>query len=160
MTEEMLFQQMNIIRKGTLHTASDVSEAQAAHIPPGFRNNICWHLGHILVIQEFLLFRLTGEALLLTEDYFRMFGRGTKPADWQAAPPSLDTLRALLNTQTTRIEETFRSRLGETARRPFVLREGVEMKTIGEILNFSLIHEGMHQGCISSMKLLVKEAGV
>jgi len=158
MTEEMLFNQMHILRTLTCQAVSDVSEAQAEQIPAGFRNNIRWNLGHILVIQEFLLFRLCGEALALSDDYFRMFGRGTSPADWPLERPSIAELCSLLEDQTERVRTTFSGRLGEPARRPFVWRAGVELKTIGEILSFSLIHEGMHQGSISALKRVTEKA--
>ncbi|UFJ39844.1 DinB family protein [Brevibacillus humidisoli] len=160
MTEEMLFFQMNLVRKMTLHSVSDVTEELADLIPAGSRNNIRWHLGHILVIQEFLMFRLTGEQLGLTDEYFRMFGRGTKPADWQTTAPDLESLRSLLDQQTSRIRETFSGRLSDAARKPFVFRDGVEFKTIGEILNFSLIHEGMHQGYINSFIRISEKTSV
>lgn len=159
MTEEMLFQQMQIVRTLTRQVVSAVSETQADQIPAGFPNNIRWNLGHILVIQEFLLFRLCQDALTLSDDYFRMFGRGTSPTDWQQERPSIAELCSLLEDQSARVSATFSGRLAEQARRPFVLREGVELKTIGEILSFSLIHEGMHQGYISALKRATEAAG-
>jgi hypothetical protein len=57
--------------------------------------------------------------------------------------------------QTGYICEALGSRLDERAPKPFV-RLGREMATIGEILNFSLYHEGLHHGAIGGLRKAMK----
>ena len=65
-------------------------------IPEGFNNNIHWHLGHILVAAD--MFILKGNEVAPAE-FKAFFSNGTKPADWSADVPSVETVLALLQKQ-------------------------------------------------------------
>lgn len=55
MNEEMLFKQMKFIRNRTIAMLDATSEELATEIPQGFRNNLLWNFGHIVVIQEHII---------------------------------------------------------------------------------------------------------
>ena len=38
-----------------------LSIEQLNHIPEGFNNNLAWNIGHILVTQELLIYRLSNQ---------------------------------------------------------------------------------------------------
>lgn len=90
--------------------------------------------------------------------YAAMFSPGTKPADWQGNIPSLETLAAQLKEQHARIKEQFQSRLNESLPKPFELGDKGVMHTYGEIMVFTLFHEGMHIGMISSLRKAIAAA--
>ncbi|MBO8170263.1 MAG: DinB family protein [Bacillaceae bacterium] len=151
-----LFQQLEIVRGNTLNMLENTTEEQANVIPEGYRNNIRWNLGHILTIQEQLVFYMSGESLQIPEHYVSYFAKDTSPADWSAEPPSLDELKSELKKQTERIKSTFANRLDEEVPKPFRFRDKYEFKTVGELIAFTLYHEGMHQGLINGMLRLTK----
>jgi uncharacterized damage-inducible protein DinB len=157
MKEEMLFQQMQFIRDRTLAQLDVTTEALADELPNGFRNTIRWNLGHIFVSHEFLLHSFAGEEPKIPADYNELFQRNTSPAEWITAPPTLQELRNLLDDQTKRIVEVFSGRLSEEGENPFQMTETVKFTTIGEVLNFALWHEGLHQATINCIK---RAAGV
>jgi hypothetical protein len=148
--ENIIFKQIELNRSSTLDLAAGLNEKQADVIPHGFNNNIRWHLGHILTVQERLAFRLIQEPLDLPEELMNMFLNGTKPADWQATPPDLPTLAKLLKEQPGKLRKRLEGRLEEKITVPFK-----EFNRLDESLIYSIGHEAMHIGYIMALKRAV-----
>ena len=151
MTNEMLLRQVEVVRAITLKKLESIPEDAADIKPKGFNNTIRWNVGHILIVQDQLASQFAGLPQQLPSHFASLFGNRTKPADWDVEPPSLEDLSSLLKQQTEYIKDTLGYRLQERAVKPFV-RLGFEMGTIGEILAFSLHHEGIHLGVIHSIE--------
>ncbi|GAB7386300.1 DinB family protein [Bacillaceae bacterium] len=148
---DALLTQVEIARDRTLQAMEDISEAEADIMPDGFSNTIRWNLGHILTIQEQLVFSLAGEPMQLPENYPGLFGNGTRPSEWKTEPPSLETLARQLREQTERLKSTFAGRLEQKAAKPFK-----QLETIWELVAFSVYHEGIHQGVINGLKRVIR----
>jgi len=147
MNEDKLFKQMDSIRALTLKVFDDLSEALADKIPGGFRNSIRWNLGHIWTVQNSLLQNFGGITLDLPPRYMELFAPGTKPADWQGDIPTLDELKQHLENQPAKLQEHLAGKLDDQAAKPFL-----GYTTVGEILMFTLYHEGLHLGAIKALK--------
>ncbi|MYL48373.1 DinB family protein [Halobacillus litoralis] len=152
MKEESLFQQMRFVRKRSLAALDATTEEVADAKPEGFLNNIRWNFGHIFVSQENLLARFTGEEAFIPEGYIQLFNGGTSPDEWPEEVPRLSDLRKELESQTERLIQTYEGRLSEEGEKPFDLGGGIVFRTLDEVLNFTIWHEGLHQGTISAMK--------
>lgn len=150
---EALFEQLNFVRQGTLNIVKELSEDQGNQIPPGFNNNILWNLGHIYYVQEIFAFHFAQEPMQLPKEYHKLFGVGTKPADWTIESPTLQKLIELLQEQPHRIKERLSNRLNEKVVNPFTLHD-LTMNTFGELLSFNLFHEGNHAQTIKMYKKL------
>jgi hypothetical protein len=153
MSKEDLFLQLDLTRERTLQQLEATTEETADQMPPGYRNTLRWNLGHILTVQETLCLKLAGDSFDLPETYPAFFANGTKPADWQAEPPSLDTLKLQLTEQSLRIKQKLADRLGEKLAQPF---RGIE--TVGGIIVFSLYHEGLHTGYMMAMRKTIENS--
>ncbi|MCQ6563299.1 DinB family protein [Paenibacillus mendelii] len=153
--EQIVFKQIEFVRSVTTQAVTGISEESLDCIPEGFNNNVRWNLGHIYLVQEKFAFHFAGEPMQLPENFDRLFGRGTKPADWNEEPPTLERLLKMLAAQPTRIQESLHNRLGEQVE-PYTTGSGLTLSTIGEFINFTLYHEGMH---FNSIKLLKRFAG-
>jgi hypothetical protein len=141
------------VRAQTIKFAMGVSESVADIQPTGFNNTIRWHLGHILTVQERLSLGLLGESLGIPDDYPSLFGNGTKPADWLETPATLATLVSQLEEQTARICTGITGRLEETLAKPFNT-----METHGEVVHYSLFHEGAHLGFIRALQRAIESS--
>ncbi|CAH1216818.1 hypothetical protein PAECIP111891_04482 [Paenibacillus allorhizoplanae] len=150
--EQITLKQLDFIRQSTIKAVAGLSENTIDHIPEGFNNNIRWNLGHIYTVQEKFAFHFAGEPLQLPENFDRLFAKGTKPADWNEELPSLEELLALLAEQPKRIQSILQDRLDESVAKPFTTGSGLLLSTIGEFLNFTLYHEGMHFNAITTLK--------
>lgn len=155
--DQALFKQLAFVREVTLQLVKDVSEQEADVVPDGFNNNIRWNLGHIYLVQEVFAFARAGEIPKIPDGFVEWFNMGTKPADWEQAPPSLEELSGLLREQIKRIEETFMNRLQERSAQPMAIRT-LNLETVEEFLTFSLYHEGTHTQVIKSIKRLIQQS--
>lgn len=144
---EVLFAQLELYRNHTLEVCASVTEEQADKIPPGFRNNIRWNLGHVYLDMYLWLRHLTKETVELPNGYREWFDYGTSPADWKTAPPTLDTLREQLGTQIAAIRERYGERLEEE----FPPTEA-GMYTIAQVLVRTIFHEGLHMASIQAIR--------
>lgn len=151
MSKEAMLKQYGMARGYLLKVLENVTEETADVRPEGFNNTVRWNAGHILEIAEEFFFGFPKTSHIPVE-YKKIFGNGTKPADWQAEPPSLATLRTQLHDQVARIQETMEGRLGQPLPKPFSLGSGLDFATYDDVLLVALIHEAMHLGYINAMK--------
>ncbi|MYL70690.1 DinB family protein [Halobacillus litoralis] len=147
MNEEQLFKQISLVRQATLKQLESVTEAQADEQPEGFRNTIRWNIGHIYVVQNSLLAKFGGKPVATPSRYIELFAPGTKPADWEGDIPSLDELKQELEEQPLKLKEVLSGQLDDEAAQPFL-----SLPTVGEILNFTIYHEGVHTGTVKALK--------
>ncbi|WP_070120342.1 DinB family protein [Bacillus marinisedimentorum] len=153
MTEKEILKQVRFVRDLTLNAVEKLDEQTIDEKPPGFRNTIRWNIGHIITSQELLLGKFTGiSAMSLPDSYIELFSPGTKPADWKQEAPSLDELNRMLKEQPQRIEDALSGKLDDPVAKPFKIGAQGELSRIGEILNFTIYHEGLHQGHISALQ--------
>ncbi|MCA1032937.1 DinB family protein [Bacillus timonensis] len=121
------------------------------HIQPeGFNNNIHWHIGHVLTVTEQFMFSFPKKTQHLPEAYVSYFGNGTKPADWDAGVPSVQTLIEQLKEQVSRLQAIPVEQFNETLKKPFL---GLE--SFGELANMALFHEAHHLGQIHTMSRVI-----
>jgi uncharacterized damage-inducible protein DinB len=155
MMNDMVLRQVEVVRAITLQKLESITEDVADIIPKGFNNTIRWNVGHILIVQDQLASNFAGLPQQLSPEFVTLFGNRTRPSEWQVEPPTLQTLSHELKKQTAYIKESLGSRLQEKAIKPFV-RLGFKMETIGEILSFSLHHEGMHTGVVYAIQRAIE----
>jgi hypothetical protein len=156
MNEEMLFGQLQFVRNATLSLLKDVTEEMADIIPAGFKNNIRWHLGHVYLVQENVAVGSAGLHREIPENFKEWFQPGTSPVDWTEHPINLERLKEVLTEQPKRVTEMLAGRIDQQLKSPFQIRNGPVWTTVGEMVNFSLYHEGQHAGLIKGLKYAVK----
>ncbi|MEI3607291.1 DinB family protein [Pseudogracilibacillus sp. SE30717A] len=149
MNEEMIFQQINLVRKITLNEMKYLSEDQVDQMPKGFRNTIRWNLGHIYTFQNLLFSKFGGKNIQTSSRYLELFSPGTKPADWDGKIPALSELKQHLEEQPEKMKESLSGQLDDKIAKKFL-----SQSTIGGLLIFSIYHEGMHLGAIKDLKKL------
>ncbi|WP_078408904.1 DinB family protein [Priestia abyssalis] len=142
--EQTIIHHMETVRKITEQTMEKIPEEISDIIPDGFNNNIRWNFGHIAFVQEKLVFGLLGEEMGLPTNYERLFGAGTKPAEWEEMAPSFAEIAAILTGQKERIRDFIQGRLDEKLPTPFTNRLGIKFYTVGEVFLFSFYHEALH----------------
>jgi hypothetical protein len=155
--EKMVFTQLQFVRSQTLKALEGVSEELAARIPDKFRNHILWQAGHIFLVQERFAFMMHGLDHRLPESYINLFAPGTTPLNWTITPPTLAEVQELLAGQQERLQQALAGRLEQTLAAPYTTSTGITLSTTGELINFTLYHEGMHFQAIKQYKVLCSE---
>jgi hypothetical protein len=153
--ETFVFKQLEFVRNQTLKALEGTPEIMVARIPDKFRNHILWQAGHIYLVQERFAFLIHGFDAQLSEPFKALFAPGTTPLAWTETPPSLSEVIDMLRMQQQRIQLALKDRIGEKAPSPYTTSSGMTLETIGEFLNFSLYHEGMHFNSIKQYKVLL-----
>ncbi|MGJ9457308.1 DinB family protein [Oceanobacillus sp. CF4.6] len=154
--EQTIFHHMRKVRGITEKSIKRIPEDTSEVIPKGYNNNIKWNFGHIAYVQENLVYGVVGEESGLPIEYKELFSPGTKPADWQIAPPSLSEIASILTEQQSRVEEFLTGRLEEKLTTAFTNSRGLTFNTLGETFLFSFYHEAMHMETIKSIYRLAK----
>lgn len=154
--EPYIFKQLQFVRDNTLAEVRELTEQQLLSMPPGFRNNIKWHLGHIYVVHEKFAFDLTAEETHYPKHFIECFGTGSSPSDWKEdVLPTLEELTVLLKQQQLRIEQVLSINLDKPIN-TYTTSTGLTLSSVQELLSFCLYHEGMHFGTIKSLKRLLQ----
>lgn len=142
-----IFQQDRLLIQQAL---KGLTEEAMLQIPQGFDNNIAWNLGHILVVQQSLCYRLAGQPTATTREQARMYNTGTSPADW-SSEPDFAVLHELLRETPGKLAEDYAAgRLNNF--RPYTTSTGIKLSTIEDAIAFNNFHEGLHLGTILSLK--------
>ncbi|WP_210365795.1 DinB family protein [Bacillus sp. REN3] len=147
---ELLFKQFEMTRGFFIKGVEAITTEQANIQPEGYKNNIHWHIGHVLTVTEQFMTGFPQKSEELPVHYLDLFGNGTSPASWEGNVPPLEELTEQLNGQLERIRKIPAERFNKKLKKPFL---GLE--TFGELANLSLYHESHHLGQIHAMKRLV-----
>lgn len=92
---EQTFKIWETSRKIYLKLIESYSIEQLNKIPEGFSNNLIWNLGHIIVSQQGLVYRLSGLAVNVSEEMTNKYKNGSKPT-CDATQEEVDELKTLL----------------------------------------------------------------
>ncbi|MED3562851.1 DinB family protein [Bacillus xiapuensis] len=152
---ELVFKQFEITREYFMKNIRSVSKEQTVVQPDGFNNTIHWHTGHVLTVTEQTMFGFPHATNHLPTNYIKLFGNGTKPADWTGNVPTMDELILQLKEQLPRIKQISAEQLNNTLDTPFL-----GCKTFGELACVTLMHESVHLGQIQAMKRIIEHVGV
>lgn len=126
---------------------------QLNKIPTGFNNNLIWNIGHIIVAQQSLIYRLSNLEMYISEDLFNIYKPGSRPTQ-HTTREEVDELSGLL---TLLVEKTkadldagrfvsFNGRMTGT---------GFLLTTLEDAFEFNNYHEGMHLGIMMSLRKFV-----
>lgn len=131
------------IRKEVLDRISDLSEEEALRVPPGHRNCVHWHIGHILHVQLAHWYVRRGEALPVDPGFRKYFAEGRSPADYDAGTPAFARLLDLYREYSFDLIRKFGDILQAPLTRPFDFVHN-HFATVEDDLYLLIYHEGEH----------------
>ena len=122
-------------------------------IPPGFKNNLAWNLGHVIVSQQILCYQFSGLPVIVPNEWVAQFRRGTTP-DIHIIDQQIDEMKSMaLEVIDAFIEDyskgTFKQYQG------YQTLFGVHIKNIDDAIVFNNTHEGLHFGYMMAMSKLI-----
>jgi len=120
-------------------------------IPDGFKNNIIWNIGHIVVTEQLLLYRLSGLPTMVSEEMIEKYKVGTKPEKY-VTQEEVDEISEMLFSTISKTQKDYDNNKFVNYKEYTVSTTGNTLKSIDEAISFALFHEGMHFGYILAMK--------
>lgn len=126
---------------------------QLNKIPEGFNNNLIWNLGHCIVVQQMLVYKLSGLPMLVSDAMVEKYRKGTKPES-EVSQAEIEELKAMLF-------ETINQTKTDVARKifknydEFTSMSGFTMRNVEDAMAFNYYHEALHIGMMMSIRKFI-----
>ena len=136
-----------------LYYIKELSLDQLHVIPDGFNNNIAWNIAHLVVTQQLLHYKLSGNDCLVSDELISAYQKGTSPSvkfSQQAFDEVLELLQGLPST----LEEDFEAGIFKEYS-AYKTSTGFVIDSMEKAIIFNNFHESLHLGVIMSLKKLV-----
>ena len=131
----------------------DYSLAQLNNIPDRFHNNLIWNIGHVIVVQQLLIYRGSGQPMNVPKELVGLYKPGTSPLG-AVTQAQADELRELLISLVEKTEADFRNNLF-TDYTGLTTTTGFHLASQQDALVFNNYHEGLHLGYMMSIRRFV-----
>lgn len=117
---------------------------QLNRIPEGFSNNLIWNIGHIVVVQQMLVYNLSGLPMFISDDMVEKYKKGTKPE----APVTLEEVEQIKDLLYATLEQTKKDFANGVFKeyKAFTTMSGFNIRNAQEAMEFNNYHEGVHTG--------------
>jgi len=140
-------------RENFLRVINKLSPEQLNTIPEGFNNNLAWNLGHVLVTQQLLCYNLSGNKVVINEDWIHKYRKGTKPMNL-IEREEIDDIKELLVSTVDILQKDYEQGLFLSFQE-YSTSYGVTLQSIEEAISFNLAHEAMHLGSMIMLRKFV-----
>ena len=127
---------------------------QLNKIPEGFKNNIIWNIGHVIVTQQLLAYKLSGLAMMVTDDLVVKYQKGSAPQG-SVSQEEVEVIKNLLFTTITKTQEDLDNGLFQNYMEYTVSTANFTLKSIDDAMQFNNFHEGIHIGIILQLRKFV-----
>lgn len=140
-------------RANMLGLMQDLSIEQLNAIPPGFRNNLLWNYGHVIVTQQLLCYSLSGLKPIIDKARIESYRKGTAPQG-EIDQAEFQALQSLSATALLQFEADYAQGVFQNFKL-YPTSYGIELSRIEEAFQFNLAHEALHLGTMMSIRKLV-----
>lgn len=122
-------------------------------IPEGFNNNLIWHIGHIIVAQQALIYKGSNLDGYVSNELFELYKPGTKPNRF-ITENEVDELKDLLSSLIEKTETDFYE--GKfISYNERMTGTGFHLSSITDAFEFNNYHEGLHLGYMMGLKKFI-----
>lgn len=122
-------------------------------IPEGFSNNLIWNIGHIVVVQQMLVYKLSGLPMIVSDEMVAKYMRGTKPES-PVSQEEVEEIKRLLFSTLEKAEKDFAEEIFKEYQE-FTTMSGFTVTNAQEAMTFNNYHEGVHTGIMMQIKKFV-----
>ena len=150
---DKIFETALFNRKALIHYLDSMSHEQLIAIPENFNNSMIWNIGHILVTQQLLTYKLSGLPLKINTELVEKYAKGSKATQNVSKAEVLDIknnlISAVLQTQEDYNKGVFKNY------EPYLTSLDISLDSIDDALKFNAFHDGIHLGILMSLKKVV-----
>ncbi len=144
---------LKVSRENTLALIENLSTEQLNLIPEKFNNNLIWNLGHLVVTQQLLCYKLSGLDCAVSEDLIQRYRKGTAP-EQDASKEEITLIKQLALSLIESTHQDLKEGVFKNYT-PYMTSFRVELTSIEEALSFNNVHETMHYGYMRALYKLV-----
>ena len=147
---EATFKIWETSRKLYLNIIETYSLEQLNKIPEGFSNNLVWNLGHIIVSQQGLVYRLSDLPMSVSPEMMDKYKNGSKPTEF-VTQDELNELKVLLFSLIEKTKQDYASGLFTTYNE-YTTAIGFHLTSSEEAMEFNNYHEAIHLGIMMQIR--------
>lgn len=134
-------------REAITNLCTNMSMEKLNAIPSGFNNNILWNVGHMVAIQQLIVYGLSQTPFRTDQWIIDTFKNKTKP---ERTYDKTDLEKVLTSLQETVVlmEKDFNDN-AFGMQTPFISKSlNTSFDTMEAVISFNMFHEGLHTGVI------------
>ena len=124
-------------------------------IPDGFNNNIIWNIGHVVVSEQLLAYKLSGLNTMLSDEMINKYRKDSKP-EGDITQEDVNEIKGLLFLTIEKTKSDYNNGRFKSYNAYTVSTTGNTLTNIDEALQFITIHEGLHYGYVLALLKAVK----
>ena len=140
-------------RMAQLNFLENHSLEQLNAIPEGFSNNLIWNIGHSIVVQQILVYKLSDLSMMISDEMADKYKRGSKPQH-SVSQKEVDEMKGLLFSTLEKTKKDFREKLFQTYNE-FTSMSGFTMKSATDAIEFNNYHEALHLGIMMQIRKFI-----
>ncbi len=122
-------------------------------IPKGFSNNLIWNLGHIIVSQQGLVYRLSGLPINVSDEMMNAYKNGSKPTG-TTTKEEFDELKLLLFSLIEQTKSDYYD-CKFVFYSEYTTGTGFNLTSTKEALEFNNYHEALHLGFMMNIRKFI-----
>ncbi len=142
---ETIFKTWTTSRKLYNELIGKYSLDQLNHKPEGFSNNLAWNLGHIIVAQQALIYKGSGQPMHITDELLKTYMPGTFPT-LQTTAEEIEELTELLLSPLDQTRKDFHAGLFGDNYQERTTGTGLPLVPMQDAINFTNYHQAPQQG--------------
>lgn len=137
-------------RKVLENYLQNYSLEQLNKVPQGFNNNLIWNISHIIVVQQLLVYKLSGLPTMVSDEMIAKYQKGTKPES-DVTQKEADEIKALLFETINQTKADFDNQIFKNYHQ-FTNNQGFAIRNDEGAIAYNNYHEAMHLGMMMSIK--------
>lgn len=137
-------------RKVYLRFLQNYSVAQLNYIPEGLSNNLIWNIGHVVVVQQALVYNLSGLPMLVSQELFERYKNGSQPSS-NVSEKEIEQIQQLLMDSVEKTKVDYASDVFKNYKE-YTTSTGFHLASAKDAIVFNNYHEGMHLGFMLKIK--------
>ena len=126
---------------------------QLNKIPEGYSNNLIWNIGHIVVVQQALAYKLSGLPMMVSDEMIEKYKKGTKPVQ-DATQADVDEIKSLLFITIEKTKEDYDNKIFKNYQE-YPTSIGFVLKSAEDAITFNNFHEGLHIGIMMGIRKFI-----
>ena len=126
---------------------------QLNKIPTGFNNNLIWNIGHIIVAQQVLVYKLSGLSMMISDEMIERYKNGSRP-EKDVTEEELDEIKNLLLDTINKTIIDYNNGVFK-AYNEYTTSIGFNLKNAEEAIVYNNFHEGLHLGIMMSIRKFI-----
>ena len=149
----MNFEFLRQTRRNHLSVIELLNNEQLNTIPAGFNNNLIWNLGHVLVTQQLLCYKLSGNRLRIDTNLVDKYRKGSQP-EGPVSDAEIEQLKEYMLQTVDQMESDYQAGWFQEYQ-DYSTSYGVKLRSITDAMTFNLAHEAMHLGTMMALRRLL-----